>query len=294
MLHYKNIHTSCFCYQKKNKQTISQKKFHRGESGSFILTSHHIVFVLNGSAECAIAGLSDTTVVVSSGNFIFLPTSTNMLCEALEDDTTVLLIRLSGLVGKLPECPTFRFQRLSGNLDTCPVENRGIYPLKMNRRILYLVKGIVTVQHDGIKCDNFAKHMVALLLTMIQAYYPQEEYMRFYSTITGSDAMFTDQVYERWMTCYTVGELANTFDMNIKQFTRYFNKVFGENPGSWLKKRRMEHIYHDICSSYKPLRQIAEEHCFLMTNFVRYCRNNFGYTPESIRRSLAVNGITPT
>jgi hypothetical protein len=217
MLQHADMHKGCLCYQKENKQTISLRKFHRGETAQSLLTSHHIIFVLDGAVTCTITGSPDATVVVRSDEFIFLPVSTNMVWEALED-TTVLLVRLDRMVGKLPECGTFRFQRLSGNLKVCQVENPGVYPLQMNERVRYFIRGVVATERDGLKCGNYAGHLVAQLLTLIQVYYPPEEYMRFYSTVASPDVAFTDRVYEKWMACRSVGELANAFGMNQDEF----------------------------------------------------------------------------
>lgn len=290
MLQHADIHKECLCYQKGSKQTISIQKVKRGDTGSSLLTSHHIIFVIRGTAKYTIKGLPDVSNIIRLEEFVFMPVSTYMLWEAL-DDTVVLLFRVSHLVGNLPECRTFRFQRLSGNLDAghIQIKNRGVYPLKMNKRIRYFIKDILATELDGLKCDNYAKHLCAILLIRIQVYYPQKEYMRFYSTVTSSDVVFFDVVHEKWMGCRSVGELANLFDMNTKRFALQFSRVFGENPGLWLKKRRMEYIYRDICSSHKSLGQIAKDHGFLLTNFVRYCRMNFNNTPDSIRKNLSAN-----
>ncbi|MDR2936301.1 MAG: helix-turn-helix domain-containing protein [Rikenellaceae bacterium] len=232
-----------------------------------------------------------TTVVVRSGEFVFLPISTNILWEALEG-TTVLTFRLSDYVDKLPECRTFRLQRLSGNISAGDIE-KSIYPLQMNARIRHFIDGVVQTERDGLKCNNFAKHLAAMLLAMIQVYYPQEEYMYFYSTVASSDVTFTDQVLGRWMECRTVNKLSGALHMTERQFTQNFQRVFGENPGPWLQERRKECIYNDICSSRMPLGEIAITHGFSLTNFIRYCRMNFGETPGAMRKGMVVDKIGP-
>lgn len=283
MILSKETQKDCVCSHKADKQTILLKKKRAGDTGTSLLTSHLIVFVLEGAVKYTIAG---STVTVHRDEFFFLPSSTNVVWEALEE-TTVLMFRLNDLIGKISECHTFRFQRLSGN----PPENRGIYLLRANEQMRGFMGDVEATERDGLRCGNYALHLVAILLARIQFYYPQEEYMRFYSTVASPDVRFSDMVYERWMECRTVCELAGALNMTVRRFTQHFHKAFGESPGSWLKKRRKENVYRDICSSHLALCEIAIKHGVSLTNLVRYCRTNYGDTPSRIRASLVNSKI---
>jgi len=287
--HHLDIHRNCLCHQQADRQTISQMRLNAAQTGAVRLTSHHIVFVLGGAMRYTIADAADTTVVVRSNEFIFMPASTNMRWEALEEDSWVLLFRLNDLISSLPECHTFQFQRQSCTLNSEAMPPKEIYPLTINARIRSYIDDVLTTEADGLKCGNYARHLVAILLTRIQVYYPQQEYMRFYSTVASIDAVFTDRVYEKWMECDSVRAMADTFSMTQRQFTKRFRKVFGEPPVSWMNERKKEHIYHDICSNHMPLSEVAVKHGFSLTNLVRYCRVNFGATPGAIRKNLADN-----
>jgi AraC-like DNA-binding protein len=287
MIQNEQIHKSCVCYQKESHETISLVELPQGEAGQSYLKSHIIIFILKGSAKYLVPTLSENAIV-NAGEFIFFPTSTNMIWETLSE-TTVLYFRLSHIVSRLPECATFRFQRLSNNLSQSAIGDTGPSTLKMNERIRHFIEGVIVTERDGLKCNNYARHLAAQLLTLIQVYYTEEEYMRFYSFVATSDVLFSDLVYEKWVECRTVGELAGIFDMSTQQFSQRFAAVFGECPGSWLQKRRKEYIFHDICSSHKSLKQIAAEHDFSMANFIRYCRMNYDNTPGGIRENLTVD-----
>lgn len=290
MLQHAEIHANCICYQKGDVQSIAVKMFAEGDSAASLLTSHHIIIVLAGQVRYSITGTADVTV--TTGQMIFLPIATNMTWLALEN-STVMLVRVSHFVGKLPECHTFRFQRLSSGDDMQCMDNEHIHVLTMNSRIKHFVRGVVDTERDGLKCRNYARHLVAQLLTLIQVYYTVEEYTKFYSTVVSPDVVFTDKVFEQWRDCRSVGEMANSLGVTAQQFILHFRRVFGENPGAWLKKRRMEEIYRDICSSHKTLRQIATDNKLSMTNFVRYCRMNFKATPGAIRESLSIKVASP-
>ncbi len=133
---------------------------------------------------------------------------------------------------------------------------------------------------------SYARLLVSQLLFLIQVYYPQDEYTRFYSAIFNLDVQFSNFVYRNWKKYPSATELAMANSMTPQQFTERFRKVFGETPGSWIRKRKMSEIYHDICNSRKTLKSIAFEYNLSMPNFIRYCRMNFGQTPGSIRSQL--------
>lgn len=286
-----NIHKNCLCYQKGDKQLITLKEYAPNETGQSFLTSHLIIFILDGTVKYSIPESREVTL--HAGSFIFFPSTTLITWEVL-DKTTVLMFRIGGMVGKLPECHTFRFQRFKENTpppadpaSLSPAYREGsLYPLVMNERLAYFIEGVKLTERDGLKCSNYAQFLIGQMLTLIQVYYPREEYIRFYSAIASPNVAFADHVYENWLNCRSAGELANALNMTLPQLRLNFLKVFHEAPGAWLQNRRKEYIYYDICSSHKSASQIASEHDFSLSNFNRYCRMNYGHTAAEIREGL--------
>lgn len=272
----------CICSRAADKQNILLKITPAGNSGQTLLTSHFIIVVIEGRARYKIMG---ATVVVEPGELIFLPASTTMCWEALED-CTVLMFRLNDLIGKIPECRTFRFHRQGSDAALDHDFGKGIHPLRVNHRMKPFIDDVVAMEREGLRCDNYATHVVAILLARIQFFYPPEEYLRFYATVASCDVVFSDTVYDRWRECRTVAELAGALNTTVRRFTSHFHRAFGESPGTWLKERRREQIYRDICSSSMPLGEIAIKNGVSLTNLVRYSRTNFGDTPSRIRASL--------
>jgi AraC-like DNA-binding protein len=235
---------------------------------------------------------------LSHDSFVFLPVGTRINWRSLAS-SSVLLAQLDEGSGEIPECPTFRLQR-DGLSDVCAPgdspdssdsHDGGIYPLPVNDRIDYFLNGLLATERDGLKCANYAKLAVNQLLFLIQVYYPIEEYSRFYSAIMSPDVVFSDFVYANWRARPTVNELSTAIDMSTQQFSSRFQKVFGVSPGVWLRRRKAEEIYFDICKSRKSLRSIASAYNFSMANFIRFCRNNFGSSPGAIRKGLAAEKI---
>lgn len=232
----------------------------------------------------SITGAEDYDVCVSPGRFIFLPVGTNLVYEALQD-STLLTIKIEELVGKLPECPTFRFQRTDDERDV-HMDNK-IHPLVINDRIELFVQSLIVSESDGLRCRCYGQLMAGQLMFLIQAYYPRQEYMQFYATVASSDVEFSDFVLKHWTDHMSVNELSEALSMTTQQFSMHFRRVFGESPGVWLQRRKSDRIYHDICSSHRSLKSIATEYGFSMANFIRYCRLNYGATPGTIRTQLA-------
>jgi AraC-like DNA-binding protein/quercetin dioxygenase-like cupin family protein len=276
------VHTSCICYQNGKKQTIKIQKINKGEICLLHLKTHKIVFVLEGCVHIS-TQIDGDTIMLGADELVFLPVGTKMEYEAVEPGV-MLIIQLDNLAGNIPECNTFRFQRDTDAIDYESV--RGLHILKANERVRHLLRGVVATEQDGLKCGIYANLIVGQLLFLIQVYSTQEEYSRFYSIMLTPDVAFSDFIYKKWKELPTVNELADAMNMNVKGFTRHFRKVFSEAPGTWLKRRRSEAVYYDLCSSHKTLKSVAMDYGFSMPNFIRYCRMNYGSTPGAIRNRL--------
>ena len=278
------VHTVCPCYQKHDTQTIWQKLIVAGERGSIHATTHRIAFVVDGSVRIS---LHDTGESVSIGReeFIFLPIGIRFDYQVF-DDGLVLMFALDKSMEAVPECHTFRFQRDTGRETRSMASSGLIYPLRANDRIKYFVEGVLATERDGLKCTTFARLLVGQLLFLVQVYYTQETYTRFYAALFNSDVEFSNFVYNNWKKHQTAGELAAAFRLGTTQFADRFVKVFGETPGLWLSNRKRAEIYHDLCSSTKSIKEVAGEYNYALPNFTRYCRTNFGATPGTIRERL--------
>lgn len=278
------IHTVCPCYQKHETQTIRQKPIVAGEKGSIHATTHRIVFVMEGSIRISIQGTGDS-VVIGSDEFIFLPIGIRFDYETIEDGL-LMVFSIDKSIELVPECHTFRFQRDAGDNARSSTTSGGIHPLLANDRIKYFVKGVLATELDGLKCTTYARLLVGQLLFLIQVYYLQETYTRFYSALFNADVEFSDFVYNNWKKYQTAGELAAAFRLGSTQFADRFVKVFGETPGQWINNRKRAEIYHDLCSSTKSIKEVAAEYSYALPNFTRYCRTNFGSTPAAIREAV--------
>ncbi len=277
------VHTVCPCYQKHETKTIRQRPIAAGEKGSIHATTHRIAFVVEGYVHISIHATGES-VSIGRDEFIFLPIGVRFDYE-VSNEGSLLVFSLDKSIEVVPECHTFRFQR-----DALAMGRQTggglIYPLRANDRIKYFVEGVLATEQDGLKCSTFARLLVSQLLFLIQVYYTQKTYTRFYAALFNSDVEFSNFVYNNWKKHQTAGELAAAFHLGTSQFSDRFVKVFGETPGLWLSNRKRTEIYHDLCSSTKSIKEVAAEYNYALPNFTRYCRTNFGATPGTIRERL--------
>jgi AraC-like DNA-binding protein len=238
--------------------------------------------MMEGSVRFWVWGLADN-VTISTGEFIFLPIGSQVDCEVTRSGA-MLVFGLDKMVENVPECHTFRFKRDSD--PSLGQVSAGIHPLVANDRIRNFMSMVQATERDGLKCITYAQLLISQLIFLIQVYYPQEEYTRFYSAIFSLDVEFSEFVYKNWKKYPNVTELSSAFNMTTQQFAARFRKVFGETPGSWIQEHKKRDIYLDICSSVKTLKEIAYEYNFPMSNLIRYCRMNFGQSPGAIRTML--------
>jgi AraC-like DNA-binding protein len=276
------MHTMCPCYQQNSEQTIRQVLFVSGETGSVGISAHSIIYILYGSISISVAGMAEG-VVMNRDEMAFLPIGTRSSFEAFESGS-FMVFGLDKAIKNVPECHTFRRSRNVGH--DPEREPAGLYKMEGNDRIREFVHMVLGTEQDGLKCISYAQLLVSQLIVLIQVYYPQDMYTRFYSTILSSDVEFSDFVHSNWRQYPVAAELSEAIKMTPQQFSARFRKVFGETPGMWIKRRRMRDIYHDICGSHKTLKEIAMDYDFSMPNFIRYCRPNFGRSPGAIREQL--------
>jgi AraC-like DNA-binding protein len=161
----------------------------------------------------------------------------------------------------------------------------GVYALSANERVLEFIAIVENTLKDGLRCSIYSKMETGILLFMIHAYYPLEECRNFFSSILSPDIKFSEFIKTNYPKYRTVTELANVACMTTQQFSKRFKKVFNASPNKWIQREKAQSIYYDICQSNKPLKEIAMDNDFsMMSNFIRFCRMNFGESPGEMRK----------
>jgi len=271
------------CYQGDSAaSTIAQYTVTPEEDLSLRLKTHAMIFVMAGNVRLSTNNIAPD-VVIRHDNFVFLPVGAQVTFSTATRSASLMFINLDNVAGQIPECDTFRLRRAT---QPEALANTGIYPLKANARIKHFLEGVIRTNGDGLRCSSYVRLLVGQLLFMVQVYYTQEEYTRFYATVLSPDVQFSDFVLKHWREYPAVTDLAEALNITPQQLVSRFRGVFGTTPKAWFLARRAEDVYHDICSSHKSLKSIAQEYNFSMPNFIRFCRSSFGESPGAIRKRL--------
>jgi AraC-like DNA-binding protein/quercetin dioxygenase-like cupin family protein len=275
---------NCFCNKESGDSIVELLEFAQDKVGVAHIFRQELFFMVKGNAHIAMEGLG-VGRRLKKGEFVFLPAGARLACEVAKD-STVLIVRIPS---DFPECPVFRMNRTADNV-TSHKDPTGIYALKMDRRIRSFVAEIIETVNDGFLCRHFLEGEANRVLYLLNAYYSEEERIKFFSHILTPDIKFSEFVRMNHMKYRTIGELSDVLCMTPQAFANRFKKVFGMTPHKWMQQEKSRMIYLDICRSDMPLKEIAIKYDFpLSSNFFRFCKQTFGESPGNIRKSLQKN-----
>jgi AraC-like DNA-binding protein len=240
-----------------------------------------IVFVTRGSVH--IRTESDPVGrTMREWEFVFVPMATSLSYRAT-GGSALLITRVTGLV---PECHVLRINKIAGPLSRDGYDG-AIYTLKAGERMRYDIEGLIAKMGDGFRCRNFLQMEVNRLLYLLHAYHTREECIRFFSSVVSPDIEFSEFVRLNWLHHQSADSLAKAMGMPVHKFHSRFRSVFGVSPHYWLLRQKAQSVYRDICTSGKPLKEIAMNYGFYdRSNFFRYCIHNYGASPGDIRKNL--------
>jgi len=272
----------CHCQKEDNHPVLELREYTSPKSGSVYIFHPEIIFVVRGGMDVTVDG-DGSSLSMKEWDFIFVPIGTTLSCRIAEN-SAVLIVRITS---EYPECPAVGMR-----LSSPPVEEMkpdGIYSLQANERIRYFIKGFLAVFGDGLKCRNYMKMEVDRILYLIHAYYTIQERVRFFSSVISVDIEFSEFVRKKWIKYLNVKELSHVMNMSERQFAHRFKKVFGMTARQWIQRQKSQLVYHDICTSDCPIKEIAKKYNFTPGSFVRYCHKHFGSSPGVIRKKLTVD-----
>ncbi len=292
--HFRN----CFCNKDSGDKIVELLEFPQEKIGVAHVFHQEILFMVKGDAQISLEGLG-VGRRLKKGDFVFLPAGARLACDVARD-SAMLMVRIPADVA---ECPVFRMNRTSGHVSVHK-DPTGIYAMKVNRRMRNFVAELLETLNDGFHCRHFLQGEANRVLFLLNAYYPEEERVKFFSHILTPDIKFSEFVRMNHMKYRTIGELSDVLCMTAQAFSNRFKKVFGMTPHKWMQQEKARLIYLDICRNEMPLKEIASKYDFpLSSNFFRFCKQTFGESPGNIRKNLnksvpTVNppysGMTPT
>jgi AraC-like DNA-binding protein len=277
----RNIYENCFCHRDGEYPVVEYVEFPDAETGTVHRFHHEMVFVVRGSIH-AMTDIDPVGRTMEEWEFVFVPMGVSFSYRAAAGSAMVI----ARLTGVEPECQVFRINKAQGTPEKKERDDR-IYTLRACERMRYDIESLIAILGDGPMCRNFLQIEVSRLLYLIQAYHSREEVSRFFASVVSSDLEFSEFVQSNWVRYQSADSMAGAMDIHAKKFTRRFKSVFGVPFRQWLSRQKARAVYRDICSSGKPLRDVARTYGFTdRSNFHRYCVHNYGSSPADIRRRL--------
>ncbi|MDR2232884.1 MAG: AraC family transcriptional regulator [Tannerella sp.] len=274
-------HVACYCYDNGDDALIEVRKNKQIFTGEFTLKYNDLVFVLEGKIR--LIKSNNVATEICKGDFVLIPANHQMRYKIFSGGVYVI-IRLQG---ELSLCQSFNLDRLNSKIKLIQ-EPAGYSVLPINARLKHLTKGIVEAWDDGLKCRYYFQAKISELLIMLRAYYSEDDLCHFFYYYFTSDIGFMEFVRSYHLQYNTVNELSTALNMTPQQFSRRFQRVFGETPYGWMQREKARLIYGDICRTNKPLKDIANEYGFnIQANFNRFCKMAFGKNPGEIRKTRA-------
>jgi AraC-like DNA-binding protein/mannose-6-phosphate isomerase-like protein (cupin superfamily) len=277
MLYNKDVHTRCFCYETGVTPVVERREFPRAARFHVQVYYQEIIVVMEGRLDVVIVG-TDRKCRVRGGQFAFIPNGSEVSCRAAAG-TSVVSFRITT---EVPECHVFRVNKVAA-LSDCDK----MHVATVNPRVAYFMGGIVDSLADGFRCRIYLEMEVSRLLFLIHAYYSHAECLKLFAPIVTPNVQFSEFVRLNHLRLRTVGAMAAELNMSNHQFTLRFRKVMGISPREWIQEQKARSIYHSLCQSEVPIKEVATEYDFSPSNFIRYCRTKYGMPPGMIRKRLA-------
>ncbi|MDH6535756.1 AraC-like DNA-binding protein [Parabacteroides sp. PM5-20] len=174
-------------------------------------------------------------------------------------------------------------------LKAVTVEDEGKPALLTVKPVLQTyIQGLLPHLQGSLLCGEYMKLKAEEFLLLLRAYYTKEELAAFFYPILHESSSFTEFILQNYRKVKKVNEFAQLYACSLSNFDTKFKKAFGVSAYKWMKAKKVELIYHEINTTNKAFRQIAEEQGFLsLPQFSDFCKKNLGDSPGRIRKRIS-------
>lgn len=88
-------------------------------------------------------------------------------------------------------------------------------------------------------------------------------------------------------------DYAKLLNLSLSSFKRHFISVYKTTPGHWVQEQKLNHAYHLLVSSQKPVTDISFESGFEnSTHFSHLFKKRFGLSPLKYRKDSEVSRVS--
>jgi AraC-like DNA-binding protein len=271
--------TTCLNYDSSPMPRVRACRLSDGQACDPDPRGNSIVFIFKGAIVCHFH--DGTQRVYDKGKMVFLHTGALRGVNARRE-TQLLLFDLYEYNVRL--CDNLSLEKLGEQSADLPLGDSSPGVLDIHPRLMQSLSCTMDGIADGIRCKRFFEIEIERFFLMLRLYYDRRELHRFMSNIITGDLVFTEHVRRNWMKYNSVKDLADSMSLTPKYFTRKFRRFFGQNPHHWMAENRARHLYGELTSTKKPLKQIAAENGFgSFQQLAMFTKKMSGKTPTEIR-----------
>lgn len=139
---------------------------------------------------------------------------------------------------------------------------------------------------SGLNSNMFLELKGRELFILLKEYYTKDELASFLSPMLTRDISFSTFVLNNYTQVKTVNDFARLYACSLSSFEKRFKSVFGTSPYKWMKDRKVNLVFHELNTTNKPIKQIADEQGFpSLPQFNDYCKKHLGYPPGKLRKA---------
>ncbi|MDH6535716.1 AraC family transcriptional regulator [Parabacteroides sp. 52] len=246
-----------------------------------VLFHTELVFVLEGNMNVSFDAYKNEKVC--NGKILLLPSGCHFQAKT-KGGVSFLVMRLQETIRF---CDTFSID----NLLKEEMETHKLPSMPMRPVVQKFLSGLILYMENGLHCQQYMELKIKELFFLFRAYYAKRELALLFYPVIGVGGEFADFVLKNYMRVKTVNEFATLCTCSLSNFDKKFKKAFGVSAYRWMTKKKVELIFHEIHSTNKTCRQIAEERGFQsLPQFTDYCKKHLGAAPSKIRNKALQEG----
>lgn len=278
---YVHEHLTCKNYVSDFHIGFSLKELKQGEKLHFEDKYYnYFIFLLDG--ELIMSCNEFRNHLCFKNEMIFIAQDSVAEGEALTDAKYILL----SFDNQFTLCDQLALESLQAYEKKPPIFNK----IEIRPPMMQVLDSVQFYLGHKILCKHLHAIKQKEIFLILRAFYTKEEMACFLSPMLNRDIDFKAFVLQHYQDVKTVEELATMCKMSVRSFNRKFNDYFNDSPYSWMLKQRSRHIKSKLADSKISFGSLIKEYGFSSpAHFTTYCKKQFGQSPSTLRRQLAVN-----
>lgn len=246
------------------------------ETREEVLPHCEIIFVLNGALSISYDRFFDCRI--EAGRAFLLPMGCCFKMQ-IEKGTSLILFRFEEIISF---CGRASLKEFLGNGSK---QISDLYLLEVKAPVKSYLSLLKDSLQRGVLASDYFEIKAEELFHLLRAYYTNDELSSFFEPLVSEDVSFSNFVLTNYRNVKTVKEFAVLYNTSLSSFERKFKQVFGISPYQWMKDKKVQLIYHELNTTDKSIKQIAEEQSFpSLPQFNDFCKKHLGFPPGKIRK----------